>query len=309
MPLRKNTKRALGRGLGALLNEGTKNTEEVTFERVDTVKREMPHEKIWKIPIEKIIPNKEQPRKKFEQAKLQELAASIKEKGMLLPVLVRAEADEKYEIIAGERRWRAAQLAGVHEIPVIIKNVEKKEVLELALVENIQRQNINPIEEAEAYGVLATKYGLTQQQIAEKVSKERATIANIMRLMSLPNEIKEMVRSVDLSLGQAKALLALENPQRQLLLAKKIVRLKLSVRTIEKMIAKLNTKPEAELDIEDEADAVSIRELQPLKSEMQRMLGTKVDIDLSGQRSKVSINFYSHEELNRFVDKLRKAYL
>lgn len=262
-------------------------------------------ERIWKVAIEKVNPNKEQPRKIFDPIKLQELAASIKEKGILMPIVVKKLATGTFEIIAGERRWRAAQQAGLHEVPVILKAAENREALELGLIENIQRQDLNPMEEAEAYSVLAGKYGLTQQQIADKVSKERSTIANMIRLTLLTAEVKKLVRSGELQMGQAKVLLAVEDPHLQVQLAKKIVQQRLSVRATERLIVRAKESEAKALDLE--ADQLSQREIQPLISELQRLLGTKVDISLDGQRSKVSIHFYSVPELNQFVESLRKS--
>jgi ParB family chromosome partitioning protein len=263
-----------------------------------------PGDRVWKVSIEKVVPNKEQPRKNFETEKLQELANSIKEKGILLPILVRPLAADTFEIIAGERRWRAAQLAGLQEVPVLVKKTENREALELALIENIQRQDINPIEEAEAYGLLSTRYGLTQQQIAERVSKDRSTVANLMRLMGLSIEAKALMKAGSLQLGQAKVLLAVTDLSQQALLAKKVVKQNLSVRATERLVIKLKESPTEALDLEDNADQK--REAESLKQELQKLLGTKVDLDFSGKRSKVSIHFYSTPELNQFVDRLRK---
>lgn len=330
VPLRKVPKKALGRGIGSLLGELTAANEETEFKRVETIKKNTPQtqgadavsqaqiptqvpaqtatsnqDKIWRVAIEKIAPNKEQPRKSFNPEKLSELAASIKEKGILLPILVRPISDGRFEIIAGERRWRAAQLSGAQEVPVIIRKAENGETLELALIENVQRQDINPMEEAEAYGILATKYGLTQQQIAEKVSKDRSTIANLMRITGLTAEVKALIRTGELPLGQGKVLLSIDNPSLQVQVAKKVVKQKLSVRATERLLAKIK---ESSLEaIELDEPQIDKRDIQPLISELQRILGTKVNIDTSGQRSKVSIQFYSVPELNQFIERLRKS--
>ncbi|MCB0350573.1 MAG: ParB/RepB/Spo0J family partition protein [Bdellovibrionales bacterium] len=333
VPLRKVPKKGLGRGIGSLLGELSAANEETELKRVETVKKSeqaaaptpannitippgasvvseqklnVPAEdRVWKIAIEKLVPNKEQPRKTFNPGKLSELAASIKEKGVLLPILVRPIAEGKFEIIAGERRWRASQLAGAQDVPVIIRKTENVEALELALIENVQRQDINPIEEAEAYSILSTKYGLTQQQIAEKVSKDRSTIANLLRLMSLTAEVKAMMKTGELPLGQAKVLLAVEEPSAQVMLAKKALKQNLSVRAVEKLVAKYKSGDASAVELEDQE--ISRRDIAPLISELQRLLGTKVSIDTAGQRSKVSIQFYSTPELNQFIERLRKS--
>ncbi|NJL23946.1 MAG: ParB/RepB/Spo0J family partition protein [Calothrix sp. SM1_5_4] len=171
--------------------------------------------RIWNLAIEKIYPNPNQPRQVFDKEPLQELADSIKEKGIIQPLLVRKSADGEYEIIAGERRWRAAQIAGLKEVPAIIKDSEEQEVLELALIENIQRENLNAVEEAEAYEFLIKKYNLTQNDLAQKVGKDRATVANMLRILQLQPGVRQMVSRGELSLGQAKVLLSLSDPKTQ----------------------------------------------------------------------------------------------
>jgi ParB family transcriptional regulator, chromosome partitioning protein len=324
-PLRKNTKKGLGRGLGSLLGETVTAYDETGFERVETVKKVdaapateptkaqaptiLDTERIWSVGIEKIIPNREQPRKQFEPTKLQELANSIKEKGILQPIVARKVADGKFEIIAGERRWRAAQLAGAHEVPVILKVTDNQDALELALIENIQRHDLNAIEESEAYQFLGARYGLTQQEIADKVGKDRSTVANLMRLSALSSEVKTLVKNGELQLGHAKALLAIVDPKEQTQLAKKAVQLNLSVRATEKMVAKIRGEGAEETDLKvdlAEAEGLSASDIATLTSELQGLLGTKVEIAGQGKRSKVSILFYSTPELNQFIEKLRR---
>jgi ParB family chromosome partitioning protein len=308
-PLRKNSKRALGRGLGSLLGEiSAPSPEPIKNETADSgLPRGAPPQsptsnenRVWKVAIEKVIPNKSQPRRHFDQGKLLELAQSIKENGIILPVVARAVANGQFEIIAGERRWRAAQMAGLQEIPVILRAVENKESLELALVENIQRHDLNPLEEAEAYSVLAEKYALTQQQIAEKVGKDRATVANLLRLTHLSTEVKSLVKSGELQQGQAKVLLGITDPKMQIRLAKKAAQLKLSVRAVEKMVAKelIRVAPTKSL--------AEVTALDQVKQELQRILGTKVAIQSAGKKTTVSVSFYSAPELNQFLEKLRK---
>ena len=195
------------------------------------------HLRIWQVPIEKIEANPNQPRQIFATEPLQELANSIHEKGIIQPLLLRKKG-EGFEIIAGERRWRAAQMAGLKEVPALVKEHEDQEVLELALIENIQRENLNPIEEAEAYDFLIKKYNLTQQGLAQKVGKDRATVANLLRLLQLQPGVRQMVSKNELSLGQAKVLLSITDGKRQQALAEKAHKETLSVRALEKLLAK-----------------------------------------------------------------------
>jgi ParB family transcriptional regulator, chromosome partitioning protein len=320
-PLRKVPKKGLGRGLESLLGEASslssmKIEDDVVVETKTTVAPKpmavvpqapaVPENmRIWNLAIENVTPNREQPRRHFDHAHLLELANSIKEKGILLPIVVRRSTEGKFEIIAGERRWRAAQLAGKKEVPAILRTSENQEALELALIENIQRQNLNPIEEAEAYQRLGEKYGLTQQTIADKVGKDRATIANLMRLVTLSPEVKNFVKAGEIQLGQAKVLLAISDKNLQLKIAKKVINLKLSVRATERIVAQALTPQGADLEIEGAGDVE--REIQHLTSELQKLLGTKVKIENDQGRSKLSIQFYSISELNQFVDKLRKT--
>jgi ParB family chromosome partitioning protein len=327
--VRKNTKKALGRGLGSLLGEAStlnENTqslpiseEQQDFKRVEISKANLSattaaaagagaisipeHQRIWTVAIEKVTPNKEQPRKFFDQQRLEELANSIKEKGILLPIVVRKLASGQFEIIAGERRWRAAQLSGAQEIPVIIKQTENREALELALIENIQRQDLNPMEEAKAYHLLTTRYGLTQQQLAEKVGKDRATVANLLRLVSLTSEVKALIKTGELQLGQAKVLAGVHDPKIQISIAKKVVQLRLSVRATEKLVAKSKM---AEDEVEVEVAVDEARELRPVIAELQKILGTRVDLDRNGEKTKVTVHLYSTAELNQFIDKMRR---
>ncbi len=306
--LRKINKKGLGRGLGSLLGELGINdvSSEPGAILPDSATAssaiEQKGERVLKIAIEKIRPNVGQPRKQFDRLKLDELAQSIKSNGIILPIVARKSVTNEYEIIAGERRWRAAQLAGLKEVPVIVREAENKETLELALIENIQRHDLNALEEAEAYSLLATKYALTQQQIAEKVGKDRATVANLLRLIHLAPDVKSLVRAGDLQLGQAKVLLAVSNPGLQTQLAKKAVQLRLSVRAVEKMVSKALGSGQNEIEGSDELSAV-----KQLRQELQQMIGTKVAIQSVGKTRTLSFTFYSDEELNQFVEKLRKT--
>lgn len=310
----------LGRGLGSLLgaeiSERTGGFEEKSEPKSANDSAGMkPAEgslvaaknnpEYMKIPLEKLVPNKEQPRKKFSQEELADLANSIKQKGLLQPILVKP-VGAQFQIIAGERRWRASQMAGLKHVPVIVREALPQEVLELALIENIQRHDLNPIEEAEAYSQLAEKYSLTQQEIADRVGKDRATVANVMRILALPREVRELVKEGQLQLGHAKALLALPTSQNQLEMARRAAKQSLSVRALEKMIKNMNSSTAAgaeEIELED--PNVHLALLKGLAGELQKSLGTRVQIDFNGRKGKLEVAFYSVEELNRIADRLR----
>lgn len=267
-----------------------------------------PEARIWKIAVDKLNPNEFQPRQQFNKDTLNELAASIKDKGILQPIVARRHLNGTLEIISGERRWRAAQMAGLHEVPVIIKSVNDQDSLELAIIENIQREDLNPIDEAEAYQRLADEFKLTQQQIADKVSKDRATVANSLRLLSLPSSVREMLSKQDISVGHAKVLLSIQDPKTQLQLAKKIIAGKLSVRAIEKIVQgmiKDNTDSPDEIDAKEKTKA---RLAEAAALELQRLVGTKVNIDYNLGKGKITLAFYSDEEFNDIVEKMKKAW-
>lgn len=312
-------KKGLGRGLGSLLGGPAQESgaAEKTFSKPAAPATPVsagpapapivttaapapvdPESKIWKVSIEKLMPGEFQPRRSFEKTSLQELAASIKESGILQPIVARRVASGKLEIVAGERRWRAAQIAGLTEVPVILKTFADKEALELAIIENIQREDLNPIDEAEAYQRLADEFKMTQQQIADRVGKDRATVANALRVLSLPSEVKDMVATKEISLGHAKVLLGTEEPQKQLLLARKVRDEKLSVRALEKLVSK------KEAAAPTQATEKENRLISDLEQRLQKNLGTKVSIDYSNGKGKLAIYFYSDEELNEMTDQL-----
>lgn len=268
-----------------------------------------PESKIWKVAIDKLSQGEFQPRRHFEKESLQELAQSIRENGILQPIVARRTKSGKLEIVAGERRWRASQLAGLHEVPVILRNFSDKEALELAIVENIQRADLNPIEEAEGYSRLITEFKLSQQQVAEKVGRDRATVANAVRLLLLPDEVKKMISGGELSVGHAKVLLSCQEPRKQMELAKKVVSEKMAVRKLEKLVQALN---KGEALPEDDKTAlqsnVTQRLISGLSEELQKMLGTKVSIDYAQSKGKISIHFYSDDELTQLVDRLKEGW-
>ncbi len=263
------------------------------------------HLRIWMIPIEKIFPNPNQPRQVFDRAPLEELANSIKEKGIIQPLLVRKGEDETFEIIAGERRWRASQIAGLKEVPAILKDSEDQEVLELALIENIQRENLNPVEESEAYEFLMKKYNLTQQDLAAKVGKERATVANMLRLLQLQPGVRQMLSRGELSMGQAKVLLSIADGKLQEKIAEKARSDSMSVRALEKLVAKAKD-PSSEKAAEKEN--LPGKMAKALGEELQKLLGSKVQLDYDGGKGKIVIHFYSDQELNQIADTLRDSW-
>ena len=223
---------------------------------------------------------------------------SIREKGILQPLLVRRKGD-RYELIAGERRWRAAQKAGIKEVPILVRNVSESELLELSLIENIQREDLNPIEEAEAYKGLAEQFHLTQEDISQKVGKDRATVANALRLLKLPPEIKQSLAEGKVTVGHARALLGLDSPEKQRAAWRKVLSGGLSVRQTENLIKRLRPKTSA-------GSAKSTPEWESLVDELQRSLGTRVRIVGRKKRGRIEIDFYSPEELERILDFLRR---
>lgn len=260
-----------------------------------------PEARIWKIAVDKLHPNEYQPRMKFNRETIQELAESIKQKGILQPIVARRHATGALEIISGERRWRAAQAAGLHEVPVILKSVSDQESLELAIIENIQREDLNPIDEADAYRRLAADFSLTQQQIAEKVGKDRATVANAMRLLNLPKDIQELVSAGDLSVGHAKTLLSVTEPTVQKEMALEAIKKKLSVRALEKMVANTISKS---VNIDNTNGPRADIHIKSLEEDLQKKLGTKVTIDYKEGKGKLSIHFYSNDALSEIVEKI-----
>lgn len=263
--------------------------------------------RIWQIGIERIFPNPNQPRQIFEKGPLQELADSIKEKGIIQPLLLRksTDGDGNYEIIAGERRWRAAQLAGLKEVPALIKDTDEQEVLELALIENIQRENLNAVEEAEAYDFLIKKYNLTQSDLAQKVGKDRATVANMLRILQLQPGVRQMVSRGELSLGQAKVLLSVSDVKMQHELATKAKNEAMSVRALEKLVAKAKSSGSVS---PTEAEDARTKAARNLADELQKLIGSKVILDYDKGKGRIVIHFYSDSELNQIADTLRDSW-
>ena len=248
--------------------------------------------------INMVEPNRDQPRRNFEEDALLELADSIKQYGVLQPLIVRKRNDY-YEIIAGERRWRAAKMAGVKEVPVIIKEYNEQEILEIALIENIQRENLNPIEEAMAFKKLLEEFNLKQDEVAERVSKSRTAVTNSMRLLKLDQRVQQMIIDDMISTGHARALLAIDDPEQQYMLANKIFDEKLSVRETEKLIKEIkNPKKQKEKKVIENAFIY-----EDIEDKMKQVLGTKVHVASKGKgKGKIEIEYYSDKELERMFD-------
>ncbi len=283
-------KKGLGKGLDIMIPERIVDTEEVKMENVS---RET------LIHISNIEPNKAQPRKKFDEDSLQELADSIKQYGIIEPLIVQ-KRDKYYEIIAGERRWRAARIAGLKEVPVVIKDYTPQEIVEIALIENIQREDLNPIEEAYAFQRLIQEFHLKQDELAERVSKSRAAVTNSMRLLKLDARVQQMLIDDILSSGHARALLPIEDADIQYQTACRIFDEKMSVRETEKLVKKiLSGKPQKQYAVADEKDFV----YRELEERFRNIIGTKVSIQRKQKnKGRIEIEYYSDEELERIIE-------
>ena len=289
-------KRGLGMGLDALIQPkeeiSNRKTEETIIKEVD------------KIDINKIEPNSLQPRKSFNEDSLQELADSIKQHGMIEPLIVQKGKKGFYQIIAGERRWRASKIAGIKEVPVIVKEYSSQEVVEIALIENLQREDLNPIEEAEAYHSLIEEYNLKQDEVAEKVSKSRVAITNALRLLKLDARVREMLIEDKIKSGHARALLSIEDGDLQYETATRIFDEKFSVRETEKVVKKIlngdNKKEEKALEEDEQLKIV----YQGYEEKLKSIIGTKVHINRNkdGKKGKIEIEYYSPDEFERIVD-------
>lgn len=275
---------ALGKGLGALLPEfGQAEPKTLLY-----------------CGIEEIFPNRSQPRKHFDESKLQELAESIKEKGILEPLIVR-RTDQGYELIVGERRWRAAQKAGLKEVPVVVKEAERREALEISLIENLQREDLNPIEAAEAFKYLTEEFHISQEDLSKRIGKDRTTIANTLRLLKLPVEIRNQLLQNRITSGHARAILSLESKEKQKELCAQIIKKGLSVREAEVLAKRWSEKPKKATPIpQRKGDLES--QLNSLQDSLRKFLGTKVKIQQKGKRGKIEIEYYSQQELERIVE-------
>lgn len=293
-------KYGLGKGLGALLSQYDREIE-------PEKKQETQTENITKIggaqtelELSKIYPNPNQPRKNFDQKALEELADSIKVHGLIQPIIVN-ESGDRYMIIAGERRWRACQMAGLTTVPVIIKHYTEKQVSEIAIIENLQREDLNPVEVARGIKKLMEEYQLTQEKVAERLGKSRSEIANYNRLLGLDNEVLELVENGKVSFGHAKCLAGLNDREQQIYLAKQVTKSKYTVRELEREISKLGNKP-----AKKSTQYILSTEIKDLINLMQRKLGTKVNIIGNNKKGRIYIDYYDQDDLDRLYDLLNK---
>lgn len=277
--------RGLGRGLGALLTDYSEND---AAQAVTT------------LPLQRIEPNPNQPRKRFDEVELQALADSIAQHGLLQPLAVRDMGNGYYQIIAGERRWRACRLAGLSEVPVTVVEADDRTVMELALVENLQREDLNPMEEAEGYRVLLEEYGLTQEQAAQQVGKSRSAVANALRLLTLSDEVRALVENGELTAGHARALLTLPNGRLQKAAAQKILALRLSVRQAEAMCKRMA----AEEKPKEEPEPLAVDYIAECEKHLTRRLGRRVHIVNGKRKGRVELDFYGDDDLQKLYEAL-----
>jgi len=285
---------SLGKGLGALI---TSTSTRTSRKKGQIITQRQNEQQIWQLPLSAVQADPNQPRKHFKVDELEQLADSIREHGILQPILVSEKADGQYEIISGERRFRASKLAGLQEIPAIVKKLEKQKRLEVSLIENIQRENLNPIEEGFAYKRLMDEFNLTQQEIASKVGKARSTIANMVRLLELPDAVKNALAEGKISVGQSKALLSLKTDTEMLEMLSSMLGEKMTVRDLERTAIKRNI-------IKGASNTRKDPNLVYLEDQLRAKLGTKVSITKQGGRGKVVIEYYSEEEFNDLMNKL-----
>lgn len=294
-------KRGLGKGLDSLIPTNVMMESEVKHATVSTASSpEEEKDGTLMVKLSKVEPNREQPRKNFDEDSLQELAESLKQFGMLQPILVQNRGDY-YEIIAGERRWRAAKIAGLKEVPVIVRELTDQEIVEISLIENIQREDLNPIEEAQAYKRLLTEFHLKQDEVAERVSKSRTAVTNSMRLLKLRDEVQKMVVDDMISTGHARALISIEDPEEQYLIAQKIFDEKLSVREVEKLVKDLHKPPKPPKEENKTLQAI----YQEISERLKQSLSTKVSVSAKQNGAgKIEIEFYNHEDLERLLERI-----
>ncbi|GFN23101.1 ParB/RepB/Spo0J family partition protein [Thermanaeromonas sp. C210] len=287
-------KRGLGRGLSALLPERATDGGDIQHLSVDA-----------------IVAGRHQPRDDFDQEKLEELAASIRQHGVIQPVVVRPRGDGLYELVAGERRWRACRLAGIKEIPAVVRDLSEREMAEVALIENLQREDLNPLEEARAYQSLIVEHGLTQEEVAARVGKSRPVIANALRLLQLPLAVQEMLRRGEITAGHARGLLALEDEGSQVELATRIAQDRLSVRQVEELVKRFQGKGAKRKGASGSRAEGSPRgrdedwSLTQIEEALEERLGTVVKVRQLPRGGRIEIYYYGEEELNRLVEELQ----
>lgn len=272
----------LGRGLSALIPDAVKTHS---------------GERVINIPVDNVSPSPYQPRIQIDDESLEELSASIKEKGVVQPIIVRTMGTDRYEVIAGERRLRASKLAGLNEVPAIVKEVNDAEAMAIAITENIQREDLNAVELARAYQALINQFNFTQEQLAQSLGKSRPAITNILRLLQLPQEIQEYILSDKISMGHARALLSLEDKSLQLTLCKKIMDMDLSVRQTEKLVQKMLQQPKQK----KKKPMNNIAEIEELENRLRKLLATQVKVRHKGNKGKIEIEYYSNDDLERIM--------
>ena len=291
-------KKGLGKGLDSLIANKVEKPVEVKVDAANANGAIM-------MNINKVEPNREQPRKKFDEDALLELSESIKQFGVLQPLLV-TERDDYFEIIAGERRWRAAKLAGVKEVPVIVKKLTEQEIMIISLLENIQREDLNPIEEAQGYKRLIEEFNLKQDEVAEQVSKSRTAVTNAMRLLKLNEKVQQMLIDEMLTTGHARALLAIDDQEKQYEVAQRIFDEKLSVRDTEKLVKNIQNEKTDDPAPKNKIDPQLLAVYRDLEEQMKSLLGTKVYINPKDEKKgKLEIEYYSQDELDRIIDLIR----
>lgn len=302
MAVKKKGLGGLGKGLGALISENT------NIENINNNDNEVKNG-VLEIDINKIEPGKGQPRKNFDKEKIEALAESIKEHGIIQPLIVNKE-NGIYYIIAGERRWRAAKVAGIKKIPVIEKSATSKEIMELAIIENVQREDLNPVEEAEAYERLMKEYEMTQEQVSSMVGKSRSAVANTLRLLNLSKKIRKSLISGEISAGQARPILAIEKAADQDKVAEYIILKELSARQAEEYVKKyISKQKKAEENIETEEnllESINKQEIKYVQDKLRNSLGTKVLLNDNKGRGKITIEYYSKDERERLIEFLTK---
>ncbi len=272
----------LGRGLSALIPDAVKTQG---------------GERVISIPVENISPSPYQPRMQMDDESLEELSASIKEKGVVQPIIVRTMGTDKYEVIAGERRLRASKLAGLNDVPAIVREVNDAEAMAIAITENIQREDLNAVELARAYQALINQFNFTQEQLAQSLGKSRPAITNILRLLQLPQEIQEYILSDKISMGHARALLSLEDKNLQISICKKIMDMDLSVRQTEKLVQKMLQQPKQR----KKQTMVNAIEIEELENRLRKLLATQVKVRHMGNKGKIEIEYYSSDDLERIM--------
>ena len=288
--------RGLGKGLEALFSNSEIDTKEISIEKTE----ESQEKGISYIDINDIKPNENQPRKAFDEEKLDELAVSIKEHGLIQPVILR-KVKKGFEIVAGERRWRACRKAGLKEIPCIVKDLTDEENALLAIIENMQREDLNPIEEAEGINQMITSFGMTQEQVSKSVGKSRPYITNSLRLLKLPEQIRDMVSQGKLTTGHARAIAGVSNSEKQIKLAEYAVKEEISVREMEKLIKEENSAKKKSPRKRNEKNA----DVKRVEEDLKQIMGTKVSLNQSGKKGKIEIEYYSREELERLIELLK----